>query len=400
MKSIFSRKRIWMMLAVLFFAVTSVTVVATLAKYVSTIDVGSFGFNINIYEDAYAVYFESDNSLEFFKDGTPPQVGDIKNGKTVTKVYPYIETEDYSRGWGDIAGSVETITFHNEITPKTTASWFSGFAKITTLSLSNLNTENVQSMAYMFNKCQSLTKLDVSNFNTKNVTSMAYMFTLCDSLTELNVSGFYVENVTNMKYMFNSCESLTSLDLSNFNTLSLTNTERMFAYNDKLQNIKFGKLFNTSNVTTMLAMFDGCIALKNLDLSGFDTARVTNMYYMFQGCHDLETIYVSSNFITTKVASSVGMFKDCNVLKGGRDTMYNESNPKDKTYARIDGGPDSDTPGYFTEHTVTIWTQDTETDTHTGTCSCTEHTSVTVTEKHTYVGGACSKCKKAESTAG
>ena len=40
------------------------------------------------------------------------------------------------------------------------------------------------------------------------------------------------------------------------------------------------------------------------------------------------------------------MFEDCYELKGGMGTTYNESNPMDKTYAHIDGGPS--TPGYFT----------------------------------------------------
>lgn len=33
--------------------------------------------------------------------------------------------------------------------------------------------------------------------------------------------------------------------------------------------------------------------------------------------------------------------------KGGNGTLYNESNPQDKTYARIDD-PDNGLPGYFT----------------------------------------------------
>ena len=44
-----------------------------------------------------------------------------------------------------------------------------------------------------------------------------YVF-LCSSLTSLNLSNFNTNNVTNMSYMFNKCSSLTSLNLSNFNT--------------------------------------------------------------------------------------------------------------------------------------------------------------------------------------
>ncbi len=41
------------------------------------------------------------------------------------------------------------------------------------------------------------------------------------------------------------------------------------------------------------------------------------------------------------------MFSSCTSLVGGKGTVY-DSNNKGGTYARIDGGPNSTTPGYFT----------------------------------------------------
>ena len=40
------------------------------------------------------------------------------------------------------------------------------------------------------------------------------------------------------------------------------------------------------------------------------------------------------------------MFYGCTNLVGVQGTAYDASNPRDKTYAHIDGGPDN--PGYFT----------------------------------------------------
>ena len=42
------------------------------------------------------------------------------------------------------------------------------------------------------------------------------------------------------------------------------------------------------------------------------------------------------------------MFLDCTELVGGQNTAYNSSFI-DKTYARMDGGPTSETPGYLTD---------------------------------------------------
>ena len=58
--------------------------------------------------------------------------------------------------------------------------------------LTNLN--------YMFSSCSSLTSLNLSNFNTDNVYNMSHMFSFCSSLTSLNLSNFNTNN-TDMSYM-------------------------------------------------------------------------------------------------------------------------------------------------------------------------------------------------------
>ena len=57
---------------------------------------------------------------------------------------------------------------------------------------------------------------------------MKSMFNNCFSLTSLNLSNFNTNNVNNMKYMFYDCSSLTSLNLSNFNTNNVKYMEDMF----------------------------------------------------------------------------------------------------------------------------------------------------------------------------
>ena len=55
----------------------------------------------------------------------------------------------------------------------------------------------------MFSNCSSLTSLDLSNFNTNNVETMSDMFSNCSSLTSLNLSNFNTNNVKDMSYMLN-----------------------------------------------------------------------------------------------------------------------------------------------------------------------------------------------------
>ena len=77
-------------------------------------------------------------------------------------------------------------------------------------------------MRYMFYNCSSLTSLDLSNFDTNEVIAMNHMFYNCKALIQLDLSNFYTSKVTDMSYMFSSCERLTSLDLSNFDTNKVT----------------------------------------------------------------------------------------------------------------------------------------------------------------------------------
>ena len=100
-----------------------------------------------------------------------------------------------------------------------------------TLDVSNLNTDSVTDMSYMFNAASSLGSLDLSSFNTSNVTDMAHMFHGDIYLTELDLSSFDTSNVTNMSHMFYNCNRLSALDLSGFDTSNVTDMTNMYAFN-------------------------------------------------------------------------------------------------------------------------------------------------------------------------
>ena len=104
--------------------------------------------------------------------------------------------------YGSEAIKIEIINSGNNI--QNMNKMFYRCSSLTSLNLSNFNTEEVTNMSWMFGGCNSLTSLDLSNFKTTNVTNMSYMFYNCSSLIELNLSRFRTENV-NMKYMFENC---------------------------------------------------------------------------------------------------------------------------------------------------------------------------------------------------
>ena len=59
----------------------------------------------------------------------------------------------------------------------------------------------------------------------KNYTDLSNMFYNCTSLTSINLSNINTNDVTDMNCMFHSCYLLTSINLSNFNTIKVINIE-------------------------------------------------------------------------------------------------------------------------------------------------------------------------------
>ena len=225
--------------------------------------------------------------------------------------------------WGDDIdpSAVTSVTATNEVSfTGDCFNLFYYFTNCTSMDLSNVNTDGLTNIRCMFWKCLSLTTLDLSSWNTAAVTAMKSAFYGCTGLTSLNLSGWNTANVTNMSSMFKNCSNLQSLDLSGW---------------------------NTAKVTDMSSMFNGCSNLQSLDLSGWNTANVTRMDTMFGVCTNLATIYVGEGWSTSHIYSSDGMFDGCTSLVGGRGTTYDE-NHINEDYARIDMGPNSDQPGYFT----------------------------------------------------
>jgi surface protein len=194
-------------------------------------------------------------------------------------------------------------------------SMFNGCSGLTSLNLSNFNTEKVTDMNRMFEGCSGLTELDLSKFNTENVNNMCVMFQSCSSLTSLNLSNFNTAKVTDMRYMFNYCSSLTSLTFGEyFTTANVTDMTCMFESCSSLTSLDVTH-FNTENVTTMDGMFVNCRSLTRLDVSNFNTANVTKMNSMFYGCSGLTSLTFGKNFTTASCISYGSMFYGCSRLR-------------------------------------------------------------------------------------
>ena len=114
---------------------------------------------------------------------------------------------------------------------------------------------------------------------------------LYNSTNVVELLGVNTTGITNMKQMFDGCTSLTSV-----------------------------QLFDTSNVTNMNGMFDGCTSLTSVPL--FDTSNVTDMSYMFSLCNSITIVPL---FNTYKVTNMSGMFAQCRNVQSGALALYQQA---------------------------------------------------------------------------
>ena len=127
-------------------------------------------------KEAYVVKSSDQKTLTFYYD-------DQKSSRTGT-VWGIEETrmvyESTYPAWSGMRYTPESkvttavfdASFKNYL-PQSTKFWFLNLKKLEKIEgLTNLNTSKVTTMGEMFRGCSSLTSLDLSNFNTENVQNM------------------------------------------------------------------------------------------------------------------------------------------------------------------------------------------------------------------------------------
>ena len=146
--------------------------------------------------------------------------------------------------------------------------------------------------SYVLQKDEKLFKISgntVTKVKVKANINTIYTTIIPETTIEASFKNSNTSNVTNMESMFNGCSSLEELDLSGLKTSNVTNMTGTFYNSTSLTSLDLSS-FDTRNVTTMNTMFGNCSGLTSLDLSKWDTSKVTNMSGMFEGCTSLKKI--------------------------------------------------------------------------------------------------------------
>ena len=258
--------------------------------------------------------------LSYTKDGSDNENADR------TCIYDLKTATTFSEYVADYVATNSTLTFK-----KITSDNLEG------LDLSRMavvdNIDMVQGMVQ--NVCTNYSSIKNivfdESFKTYAPTSLSGFFNGCETLE--TISGLEYLNTANVEFMdnmFNGCSALKSLDLTNFNTAKVTDMGNMFYGCSALTSLDLTK-FNTANVEFMYYMFEGCSALKSLDLTNFNTAKVTDMSFMFNGCSALTSLELTK-FNTAKVVNMGNMFNGCSALTSLDLTNFNTAKVTDMSF--------------------------------------------------------------------
>ena len=294
-------------------------------------------------EPFYAVYSVDDTSLRFYKEDEGVIVeGEQYEGRIATNVYKAYDGDSYTFNsstnsttspWDEVKDVTTKIVVEDEISPISTAKWFTLFTKTSSVDVTNLDMSNVVDANRMFDRIgysNSVTNfliMGLDDWDVSNVTNMRSMFQYTGYYaTEWNIgdlSNWDVSNVSNMYGMFAlTGYSATTFDIGNLDNWDVSNVSDIsFMFREtgyKATTFDIGDLsgWNVSNVVNIMSMFDKAgysTGYWNIgDLSNWDVFNVRNMSWMFDRAGYNSTswdIGDLSNWNVSNVVDMTAMFQ-------------------------------------------------------------------------------------------
>ena len=214
------------------------------------------------------------------------------------------------------------------------------------LNLTSFDVSNVTVMDNMFADCGRLEMIyaeDWSNIERDEDFSSSSMFEGCENLPNWDESNSNDINFakpsenggyfsTRQVYAIVEDDKLTfHYDGYNFQTTyTIDQTAGGTWKNAPFTTVTFDPSFADYKLTSTAEMFSGLTGLTTInDLDNLNTSSITDMRNMFNGCTNLKTIYCGKDWSRLKVPST-GMFAGCTSLVGA---IPYDSNKTDITYA-------------------------------------------------------------------
>ena len=123
-----------------------------------------------------------------------------------------------------------------------------------------------------------------------------------------NVAG--IEEAGDLGYLFYNFRSLQTIHWGD-KQFKASNVTSMFSKCEALEAVLLPKF--TWGINSFNYMFDGCIKIKNIDLTGVNFSSPSSMASVFNGCKSLESVNLST-LNTRQITSASSAFSNCTSL--------------------------------------------------------------------------------------
>lgn len=156
----------------------------------------------------------------------------------------------------------------------------------------------VKSISYAFKDCQSLMSVNIDDLKIPNVESIDGLFTRCDSIKQINLDFLCKGKKLKSAYKMFSEQGICHADLSCIQLEKDSSPIDMSCafYNCiSLEEVKIDRNKGCNiPVVNLTDIFDDCVQLHKVELSGLDMQKVSQIQGMFNRCRQLKSVEISN----------------------------------------------------------------------------------------------------------
>ena len=225
---------------------------------------------------AFAIYSDSDNSLDFYKreNWQIPSKNDVFYGKSVTEIYTGFESERYLQSAG---------TSHMLIDAECTTPWFARRSSIRTVKVIDTGIAP-KYLNWWFCRFDSLESIDLSKLDGSNILELRAFCTVLPKTTSIKLPAS-MPRVTTLCDAFYYLSALENLDLSCIDSTTPKEFYAAFGMCKKLKNLTMKKQIVHWDMSWCFQSCDSLIfdcsdwdvSSANTDIAGLDVTFPPNV---------------------------------------------------------------------------------------------------------------------------
>ena len=176
------------------------------------------------------------------------------------------------------------------------------------IDFENLDVNSCGVFTYCFQDCKSLTDMDIY---VPYAYSYGGMFKDCTSLESVRIQGERdAGKFTSINYLFEGCSALKYVELIDIKTGGEEEFKNVFKGCTSLENIDLS-VFDFSSATNLSGMLQMCNSLTDIDLTPVNFSKVTDMSYMFAGCKGITSLDLSGHTWVSGGPKMYGVISNC-----------------------------------------------------------------------------------------